>query len=391
MRLCGARTHARAPPPRFAAAAMMQRAPILLTTRAAQAQRGVAAVMALAALCLVAVVLHAPGPAALAQGETIVDKINDQFMARVEAKQRKADLQTVKDAAHVNQLFGGSFSDGVGSNTWAGTPFQKYDYRDRARTESLKEVSPAKEAEAANCMGLAKAFKGDKMKGLKVTMAQKAEAMKCMHFVMAQRKGWKARAAKKLAIDTSLPKMARPGEVHIFKPPKDVLGRRAKFEKKARKLEAEKEAAEAKAREAAMHPHIIKAHHFFPKGKKGAHAKILAEAKKARKELSGLKRKIPSFVKSQSFDDSQGARKRDDKDVAAKLNFWENIGSVKEKLATSQDRSKTEYVVTDPMAGARKAQKTSSLLLQKTTMLLQVHQRLNVLHCVRVRRLCAVP
>ena len=131
--------------------------------------------------------------------------------------------------------------------------------------------------------------------------------------------GWKARAAKKLAIDTSLPKMARPGEVHIFKPPKDVLGRRAKFEKKARKLEAEKEAAEAKAREAAMHPHIIKAHHFFPKGKKGAHAKILAEAKKARKELSGLKRKIPSFVKSQSFDDSQGARKRDDKDVAAKL------------------------------------------------------------------------
>ena len=97
--------------------------------------------MALAALCLVAVVLHAPGPAALAQGETIVDKINDQFMARVEAKQRKADLQTVKDAAHVNQLFGGSFSDGVGSNTWARTPFQKYDYRDSARTESLKEVA----------------------------------------------------------------------------------------------------------------------------------------------------------------------------------------------------------------------------------------------------------
>jgi len=39
--------------------------------------------MALAALCLVAVVRHAPGPTALAQEETIVDKINDQFMKRV--------------------------------------------------------------------------------------------------------------------------------------------------------------------------------------------------------------------------------------------------------------------------------------------------------------------
>ena len=125
--------------------------------------------------------------------------------------------------------------------------------------------------------------------------------------------------------------------------------------------------------------HIIKAHHFFPKkrGTKAGHsAKVLKEAKKARKELSMLKRKMPSFVNSQSFDDRQGARSRDAKDVAAKLNFWENMGSEKEKLATSQGRSKTEYVVTDPMAGARKAQKTSSLLLQKTTMLLQVHTHL---------------
>ena len=348
--------------------------------------------MALAALCLVAVVRHAPGPTALAQGETIVDKINDQFMKRMEAKQRKADMETVKDAAHVNQLFGGSFSDGVGSNTWAHTPFQKYDYKDRAHMESLKEVEPAKEQEAAKCMELAKAFKGARRAGaMKVTMAEKEEARKCAAFVMAQRKSWKARTAKKLAIDTSMPKFASPHEVHIYKPDKALLGRRAKFEKKAKKLDAQREAAEAAAREAAMHPHIIKAHHFFPKkrGTKAGHsAKVLKEAKKARKELSMLKRKMPSFVNSQSFDDRQGARSRDAKDVAAKLNFWENMGSEKEKLATSQGRSKTEYIVTDPMAGARKAQKTSSLLLQKTTMLLQVHTHL-ISNVLSVSGVCA--
>lgn len=49
----------------------------------------------------------------------------------------------------------------------------------------------------------------------------------------------------------------------------------------------------------------------------------------------------------------------------------QGIGSVKEDK-TSHDRSKTEYVVTDPYAGARKAQKTSALLQQHTSMLLQV-------------------
>ena len=50
----------------------------------------------------------------------------------------------------------------------------------------------------------------------------------------------------------------------------------------------------------------------------------------------------------------------------------QGIGSVKEDR-TSRDRSKTEYVVTDAYAGARKAQKTSALLQQHTTMLFQVH------------------
>jgi len=336
----------------------------------AKIKLGVAAVMALAALGLVAVSKNTPVPDALAQGETIVDKINDKFMARMEAKQHKADLATVKDAAHVNQLFGGSFSDGVGSNTWAHTPFQKYDYKDRARMESLKEVSPQKKEEVVKCMELAKSFKGAKLKGIKVTMKQKAEAMKCMHFVMAARKAWKGEAKKRLAIDTSMPKAEHTGEVHIFKPRKSVLEARSKFEKKMMALEAKKEAARKKSLDEAMHPHIIRAHSFFPhKAKKaGPKAAVLKEAKEARKEL---KHKMPSFVATESFDGRQGARTRDPNDVAAKMSFWEGMGSVPEKLATSQDRSKTTYIVTDPMAGARKAQKTSSLLQQQTTMLFQ--------------------
>jgi len=309
----------------------------------------------------------------LSQGETIVDQINDKFMAKMEKKQHDADLATVKDAAHVNQLFGGSFSDGVGSNTWAHTPFQKYDYADPARKESLAEVSPEQHAKLVECMQLAQAFKGAKLGHLQVTEKQKIEAIKCMH--IAKKKA----EAKKLSIDTSLaePKMERPNEVHIYKPPKSILERRAKIEK-ADKMRVEKlEKAKAKAREEAMHPHIIKAHHFFPKkhfGLKkkaaGVEGKILKEANKARKELSARLHKMPSFVTSQAFDDNQGARKRDTKDVSAKLAFWEGIGSVKEDK-TSQDRSKTEYIVTDKYAGARKAQKTSALLQQHTTMLLQ--------------------
>ena len=90
------------------------------------------------------------------------------------------------------------------------------------------------------------------------------------------------------------------------------------------------EKAKAKAREEAMHPHIIKAHHFFPKknlGLKknaaGVEGKILKEANKARKELSARLHKMPSFVTSQVFDDRQGARQRNAKDVSAKLAFWE--------------------------------------------------------------------
>ena len=90
----------------------------------------------------------------------------------------------------------------------------------------------------------------------------------------------------------------------------------------------------------------------------------------------------------------QGARPRNTADRVAKLAFWEGIGSEPEKLAVltlelvlywykstrpdahcmqpSQDRSKTTFIETDPKPGARKAQLTSALMQQRTTMLLQV-------------------
>ena len=41
-------------------------------------------------------------------------------------------------------------------------------------------------------------------------------------------------------------------------------------------------------------------------------------------------------------------------------------------MQPSQDRSKTTFIETDPKPGARKAQLTSALMQQRTTMLLQV-------------------
>jgi hypothetical protein len=64
-------------------------------------------------------------------------KEQDEYMKGKQA----AALQQAKDivsmAKETNTKFGGTFSDGVGSNTWAGTPYAKYDDKDR-RTESLK-------------------------------------------------------------------------------------------------------------------------------------------------------------------------------------------------------------------------------------------------------------
>ena len=178
-----------------------------------------------------------------------------------------------------------------------------------------------------------------------------------------------------------MPKLAHLDIVHFFKPNKALLERRAKFLKHEKVRFAQMQAVKAKAREDATHPHIIKGKHLFPHAKKGAKGKILKQARLARKELS--QRKMPSFVTSQTFGDGQRARKSDANNVDAKMNFWEGMGSEPEHLKTSVDRSKTEYIVTDPMAGARKSQKTSALLQQqRTTMLLQVRQHCLISTCL---------
>ena len=321
-----------------------------------------------------------------------MDKINDKVLAEVEARQHRDDLDTVKKAAQVNSVFGGSFSDGVGSNTWAGTPWQKYDYKDRARMESLAEVSPKAAAEAAQCVQLAHSFVGLKKGEFKPTEAQKMEAMRCGKMIMRLKKEQKEEAdgAQKLVAETA------PRQVHRFLPSKEVLQRRAKFERRKEKAAAAAMDAQAKAREEAMHPHIIKAKHFFQKrkankpavaGKRAsshrmqAESKIVEQANKARKELAQRLRRLPSFIESASFDDRQGARKRQTT-VQQKMAFWEGIGSVPEAIAPSVGRSKTEFVVTDPYAGARKASKTATLKEPQTTMLLQVP----CTHCLVSRR-----
>ena len=278
-----------------------------------------AAVMALAALGLVVVVVHSPSAISLKAkpGETIVDVINDKFMARMDARKHAADIQTVKDAAHVNQLFGGSFSDGVGSNTWAHTPWQKYDYKDGARMESLEEV-PQEHQELVKCMQLARTFKGEikangEKKGhFKVTEAEKIDAVKCAQLVRRFHKGQankeilekRAKFDKEKTAEEKEPEESR-NEVHLFKPPKEILEKRFMFEKKK---EAAAKARKEAAAKAHTQQHLIKVDHFYPRAEKerfakqagGVEKKEVQEAKKARKEL-----KLPSFLKGASFSDRQ--------------------------------------------------------------------------------------
>jgi hypothetical protein len=269
--------------------------------------------MALAALGLVVVVVHSPSAISLKAkpGETIVDVINDKFMARMDARKHAADIETVKDAAHVNQLFGGSFSDGVGSNTWAHTPWQKYDYKDGARMESLEEV-PQEHQELVKCMQLARTFKGEiKANGEKkghfqVTEAEKIDAVKCAQLVRSFHEVQEKRAKfdKQKKAETKEPEESR-NEVHLFKPPKEILEKRFKFEKKK---EAAAKARKEAAAKAHTQKHLIKVNHFYPRAEKerfakqagGVEKKEVQEAKKARKEL-----KLPSFLKDASFSDRQ--------------------------------------------------------------------------------------
>eukprot|EP00960_Hanusia_phi_P075567 768441-Hanusia_phi.AAC.8 len=67
-------------------------------------------------------------------------QVTAKFLARFQQSKHEQDLDTVKKAAKVFSKFGGSFHDGVGTNTWKGTPWAKYDDKD-IHTESLSHIS----------------------------------------------------------------------------------------------------------------------------------------------------------------------------------------------------------------------------------------------------------
>lgn len=72
-------------------------------------------------------------------------KEQDEYMKEKNANGLSQAKDIVKMAKETNAKFGGTFSNGVGSNTWAGTPYAKYDDKDlkgaeflKSRAESLK-------------------------------------------------------------------------------------------------------------------------------------------------------------------------------------------------------------------------------------------------------------
>uniref|UniRef100_A0A7S0NFU8 Uncharacterized protein n=1 Tax=Hanusia phi TaxID=3032 RepID=A0A7S0NFU8_9CRYP len=93
--------------------------------------------MAVVAACLV--VSRKTSRQTVLQGN-LADKVTAKFLARFQQSKHEQDLDTVKKAAKVFSKFGGSFHDGVGTNTWKGTPWAKYDDKD-IHTESLSHIS----------------------------------------------------------------------------------------------------------------------------------------------------------------------------------------------------------------------------------------------------------
>jgi len=67
-------------------------------------------------------------------------KEQDEYMKDNDAEALAQAKDTVQMARETNAKFGGIFHNGIGSNTWAGTPYAKYDDKD-LRTEALSEQS----------------------------------------------------------------------------------------------------------------------------------------------------------------------------------------------------------------------------------------------------------
>lgn len=73
----------------------------------------------------------------MCQQKSLDQLVDSQMMAKYKAKQLADDHETMDNAAKMNAKWGGSFRNGVGSNTWAGTPWGKYDDAVKTRRKQM--------------------------------------------------------------------------------------------------------------------------------------------------------------------------------------------------------------------------------------------------------------
>jgi len=66
-------------------------------------------------------------------------------MAKYEKQTHDDDQQVMANAARMNDRWGGTFKNGVASNTWKGTPWGKYDDAVARRGKQMLAQVPAKE------------------------------------------------------------------------------------------------------------------------------------------------------------------------------------------------------------------------------------------------------
>ncbi|EKX42140.1 hypothetical protein GUITHDRAFT_111710 [Guillardia theta CCMP2712] len=117
----------------------------------------------------------------------LADKVTAKFLTQFQQSKLKQDLETERTAAKVFSRFGGSFHDGVGTNTWKGTPWAKYDDKD-TRTESLKYTSGDKHlAKLRARRGTTMMLHQEKGNGFNIPAAQ---ALQSLHESNLAR-GWK--------------------------------------------------------------------------------------------------------------------------------------------------------------------------------------------------------
>jgi len=105
------------------------------------------AVLALVGTAMLGLIVHratAPGVVSLEQSAA-AGTAEDAAMAKYEKQTHDDDQQVMANAARMNDRWGGTFKNGVASNTWKGTPWGKYDDAVARRGKQMLAQVPAKE------------------------------------------------------------------------------------------------------------------------------------------------------------------------------------------------------------------------------------------------------